>query len=140
MTKKANIALVALVLCLTACSAAAPKQAENGAGHYQVVSVMTPGVTGAHCFLQAGSMSYTAAANSRVMVRRAPDTMEVSCFKGLHMAGNTTVRPTVAPREAAHILGSRGQDCESCLYPENVSVVLSIRPQSVAKNNIRIMQ
>jgi len=140
MTGTRSIFLIALALCLGACSASAPKQGDDDARYYQSISVMTPGVTGAHCFLQSGSMSYTAAANSRVRVRRAPDTMQVSCFKGPHMVGHASVQPTVAPREAARILGSNGQGCDSCLYPENVSVVLALRPQSVTKNNIRIMQ
>ena len=134
-----TLPLLLLAVVLSACSAAPRAAGEDSARHYQQVSVMTPGVTGAHCFLQAGSMSYTAAAGSRVMVRRAPDVMEVSCFKGPHMAGHTSVRPTVAPREAARIFADR-QDCESCTYPESVHVMLAIRPQSVEKNNIRIMR
>lgn len=140
MTETRSIFLMALVLCLCACSASVPKQGDDDARYYQSISVMTPGVTGAHCFLQSGSMSYTAAANSRVMVRRAPEMMQVSCFKGSHMAGHASVQPTVAPREASRILGSNGQDCDSCRYPESVSVVLALRSQSVEKNNISIMR
>jgi hypothetical protein len=139
MTDKRFFALIGLVFMLSACAGGGQKEAEDTGRHYQAISVVTPGVTGAHCFLQAGSMSYTTAANSRVMVRRAPDTMDVSCFKGAHMVGHASVKPTVAPREAERILGS-GRDCDSCVYPESVHVVLAIRPQSVEKNNIRIMQ
>lgn len=131
------IALVVVSL-LQGCTSS-PKTADDSARHYQQISVMTPGVTGAHCFLQSGGTTYTAAANSRVTVRRAPDDMAVSCFKGPHMAGHTSVKPTVAPREAARIFADR-QDCESCAYPESIHVVLALRPQSVEKNNIRIMQ
>lgn len=131
------IALVAVSL-LQGCTSS-PKTADDSARHYQQISVMTPGVTGAHCFLQSGGTTYTAAANSRVTVRRAPDDMAVSCFKGPHMAGHTSVKPTVAPREAAQIFADR-QGCESCTYPESIHVVLALRPQSVEKNNIRIMQ
>lgn len=123
---------------LQACTAA-PKKAEDSSRHYQQISVMTPGVAGAHCFLQSGDMTYTARANSPVVVRRAPDDMAVSCFKGPHMAGHVSVKPTVAPVEAARVFADR-QDCESCTYPESISVVLALRPQSVEKNNIRIMQ
>ena len=131
------IALMAVSL-LQGCMSS-PKTTDDSARHYQQISVMTPGVTGAHCFLQSGGTTYTAAANSRVTVRRAPDDMAVSCFKGPHMAGHTSVKPTVAPREAARIFAHR-QDCESCTYPESIHVVLALRPQSVEKNNIRIMQ
>lgn len=135
MTEKRNIFLIVLVLCLGACSTPEPKQDYDDARRYQAVSVMTPGVTGAHCFLQAGDMSYTTAANSRVMVRRASDPMDITCFKGAHMVGNTTVRPTVAPREAT---AGHAAVCESCRYPENVSIVLALRPSSIEKNNVRI--
>ena len=131
------ITLMAVSL-LQGCTSS-PRTADDSARHYQQISVMTPGVIGAHCFLQSGDMTYTAAANTRVMVRRAPDDMAVSCFKGPHMAGHTSVKPTVAPREAARIFADR-QDCESCAYPESIHVVLALRPQSVEKNNIRIMQ
>ncbi|MDP2206108.1 MAG: hypothetical protein Q8K65_07355 [Alphaproteobacteria bacterium] len=139
MINKSNIALIGLVFILSGCAGDGQKEAGDTSRHYQAISVVTPGVTGAHCFLQAGSMSYTTAANSRVMVRRAPEAMDVSCFKGAHMVGHTSVKPTVAPREAERILGS-SRDCDSCVYPESVHVVLAIRPQSVEKNNIRIMQ
>lgn len=139
MTTKANILLIALVFALSGCAGGTQKTADDSARLYQEISVVTPGVTGAHCFLQAGGMSYTAAANSRVVVRRAPQPMDVSCFKGAHMVGHTSVNPTVAPREAERILGG-GRDCDSCVYPESIRVVLAIRPQSVEKNNIRIMQ
>lgn len=139
MINKSNIALIGIVFILSGCMSGAQKTADDAGRHYQAISVVTPGVTGAHCFLQAGGTSYTTPANSRVMVRRAPDAMDVSCFKGAHMVGHTSVKPTVAPREAERILGS-GQECTSCIYPESVHVVLAIRPQSVEKNNIRIMQ
>jgi hypothetical protein len=138
MIGKLNISLIVLLFALAGCTGAGQKAADD-TRHYQAISVVTPGVTGAHCFLQAGSASYTTPANSRVMVRRAPDAMDVSCFKGAHMVGHTSVKPTVAPREAEDILGSGGE-CNSCIYPESVHVVLAIRPQSVEKNNIRIMR
>ncbi|MDY0009836.1 MAG: hypothetical protein RBS08_09025, partial [Bdellovibrionales bacterium] len=132
---KTCILLTGLVFVLSACAGNAPQE-ETATMRYQAISVMTPGVTGAHCLLQAGAHSYTTPANSSVTVRRTPDQMDVSCFKGSHMVGHTSVKPTVAPREA----DNRGRACESCQYPESVSVVLAIRASSVEKNNIRIMQ
>lgn len=135
MTFKTSILLTALVFVLSACAGNTPQEGSS-AMRYQAINVMTPGVTGAHCFLKAGAHTYTAPANSSVTVRRTPDQMDVSCFKGSHMVGHTSMKPTVAPREA----DNRGRACESCQYPESVSVVLAIRASSVEKNNVRIMQ
>ena len=126
------------VLGVSGC-AGAPQAPSDDSAHLQPIQIMTPGVTGAHCLLQAGSSNYTAAAGSRIMVRRAPDTMKVSCFKGPHMVGHTSVKPTVAPREAQQA-GRGSVVCDSCTYPETISVVLAMRPSSVKRNNVTIMQ
>ena len=140
MTRGHLLTLCALGLLagLAACTSAAKPQADNSA-HLQPMQVMTPGVTGAHCLLQAGSSNYATAAGSRIMVRRSPDTMKVSCFKGPHMVGHTSVKPTVAPREAQQA-GRGGSFCGSCTYPETISVVLAMRPSSVRRDNVTIMQ
>lgn len=127
--------LMALVM-LAGCGHVADDSASENTTPYQAVGVATPGVTGARCFVQSGTSSYTLASTpGTVMVRRAPDPLDVTCFKGAHMVGNTVVKPTVAPREKkiAH-----GQVCASCIYPENVSVVMALRSSSVEKNNVRI--
>lgn len=129
------LCILGCVLGLSACTGAPVKQ-EKREVSMQPVQVVTPGVTGAHCFLQAGDKNYTMAAGSRVMVARASDTLKVSCFKGPHMVGHTAVKPTVAPREEAH-----GRDaCVSCTYPETVSVAMAMRAGSVRRDKIRIMQ
>lgn len=133
MTYKNLVALCGLLL-LSAC-AHAPEEVTQSQTPYQAVGVATPGVTGARCFVQSGMASYTLSSTpGTVMVRRAPDPLDVTCFKGSHMVGNTVVNPTVAPREAK---ADRRHDCESCLYPENVSVVMALRSSSVEKNNVR---
>lgn len=135
MMYKSFAVLVTLVL-LAGCGHAPKETVSDSATSYQAVGVATPGVTGARCFVQSGVSSYTLASTpGKVMVRRAPDPLDVTCFKGAHMVGNTTVRPTVAPREAK---AAYGHVCESCLYPENVSVVMALRSSSVEKNNVRM--
>ncbi len=130
-----SFAFLAALLLVAGCTNA-PQTASDNVTPYQAVGVATPGVMGARCFVQSGVSSYTLDSTpGTVRVRRAPEPLDVTCFKGAHMVGNTTVRPTVAPREAK---GTPGRVCESCLYPENVSVVMALRSSSVEKNNVRI--
>lgn len=133
-----TLCALGLIFGLAGCTAS-PEPAADSSAHLQPIQIMTPGVTGAHCLLQAGSSNYTAAANSRIMVRRSPDTMKVSCFKGSHMVGHVSVKPTVAPREAQQAKRGRSA-CDSCTYPETISVVLAMRPSSVKRDSITIMQ
>lgn len=131
-----SFAALAVLVMAAGCGHAPKETATIPETGYQAVGVVTPGVTGARCFVQSGMTSYTLASTpGTVMVRRAPDPLDVTCFKGAHMVGNAVVKPTVAPREAK---AGRGQACASCLYPENVSVVLALRASSVEKNNVRI--
>ena len=128
---------VCLVSGLSACAHENANMVDNDTTAYQLVTVSTPGVTGANCFVQSGMASYIVSGSpGKVMVRRAPDPLDVTCFKGNHMVGNTVVKPTVAPKEAKSIFNSR-QDCESCTYPENVRVVMALKSSSVEKNNVR---
>lgn len=133
-----TLCALGLLLALAGCTSAPQSTSDNSAG-LQPMQILTPGVTGAHCLLQAGASNYTAAAGSRIMVRRSPDIMQVSCFKGSHMVGHTSVKPTVAPREAQQAKRGRAP-CESCAYPETVSVVLAMRGSSIKRENITIMQ
>ncbi len=136
--QRLTLCAIGVLLALAGCTSVPPRATDNGAG-LQPIQIMTPGVTGAHCLLRAGASHYTAAAGSRIMVRRAPDIMQVSCFKGPHMVGHTSVKPTVAPREAQQ--AKRGRtSCESCAYPETVSVVLAMRGSSIKRENVTIMQ
>lgn len=117
---------------LSACGHSEKGVSDTGDVRYQAINVMTPGVAGAHCFLQAGSASYNVAAGSKVMVRRTAAPLDISCFKGEHMVGRAIARPTVAPREAQAM-----RTCESCLYPETVSVVMALRGSSVERSQVR---
>lgn len=92
---------------------------------YQSIVINTPGVTGVNCVMQSGNNTYTVKAPGAVMVRRAPDMMNVSCFKGNHMAGRNTVRPSFAPSEGAEVKGTQTA-CVSCAYPNTVTVAMSL--------------
>ena len=98
---------------------------------YQAISVATPGVTGAHCFLQAGSMSYAVKTPAAVQVRRTPDSLSVTCFKGEHYVGYQAVLPIVAPAEAATL--KHGEACRTCAYPSSISVMMLLDQRSMDK-------
>lgn len=117
-------ALVA-VLLLSACAEKEVSMAPPPRTPYQSIVINTPGVTGANCVMQGGLNTYSVKAPGTVMVRRAPDVMNISCFKGEHMTGRNTVRPSFAPSEAAEVRGTQGS-CISCAYPNTVTVAMSL--------------
>jgi hypothetical protein len=96
------------------------------AAAYQQVSVTTPGVTGAHCFMQSGDRSYSLATPAVVNVQRSSAVMDVTCFKGEHMVGNQKVRPSVAPREEG-----KKAECISCNYPPLISIAMMLDDRSM---------
>lgn len=97
---------------------------------FQSVNVNTPGVTGANCVVQSGDNTYTVKAPGAVMVRRAPDIMNVSCFKGDHMRGQASFRPVFAPGEAEGVRGTQGV-CLTCNYPGTVTVAMALNKGSM---------
>lgn len=125
-------ALLAALMPLAACGHAGDDLPDISAARVQKVSVNTPGVTGAHCFLHTGGTSYSVSSPGTVNVRPASEPLDVTCFKGPHMMGNTVVQPTIAPREAG-----KGFACRTCSYPENVSVVMALNARSLEKNSVR---
>ncbi len=98
---------------------------------YQAVSVTTPGVTGANCFLQSGDRSYALATPAVVNIQRSAAVMDVTCFKGEHMVGNEKIRPLTAPVEAGL---SVGETCKSCVYPAMISVAMTLDDRSMDRN------
>lgn len=127
--------LPALLLCLalSACAAEEEQAAfmPEPRTAFQSVVVNTPGVTGANCVLQSGANSYSVIAPGSVMVRRAPDTMSVSCFKGDHMRGTASAKPTYAPGEGNAVRGTQNA-CMTCNYPTSVTVAMSLNSGSMA--------
>lgn len=97
---------------------------------YQSVNINTPGVTGVNCVVQSGQNSYSVVAPGAVLVRRAPDTMNVSCFKGEHMRGQASFRPSFAPREAEAMRGTQAE-CLTCNYPSTVTVAMALNRGSM---------
>lgn len=111
---------------LSGCSASGVVSSSGAA--QQKVTIVTPGTTGANCFVQAGSVSYAVATPGTIHVRKSPDPFDVTCFKGEHLVGNARVNPTIAPREQGKA------DCVSCLYPETVSVAMALDDASMQRN------
>ncbi|HYD18174.1 MAG TPA: hypothetical protein VEF76_06825 [Patescibacteria group bacterium] len=120
-----NTALVVALALLT--SACAEKQAAASIDNtpYQKIVINTPGVTGASCVVQSGGNTYAVLTPGAVTVRRAPDAMSVSCFKGNHMKGNDVVRPSFAPREGEKVRGTQSA-CITCNYPNTVTIAMSL--------------
>ena len=123
-------AALALCLALSACAETEKPVASQVRTPYQSVVVNTPGVTGANCVMQSGDNTYSVKAPGSVMVRRAPDVMSISCFKGDHMRGQVSARPTFAPREGEAVRGTQGA-CMTCNYPTTISVALSLNAGSM---------
>ena len=122
---KLKFAILATALLVSACAEKEVSMAPPPRTPYQSIVINTPGVTGANCVMQGGLNTYSVKAPGTVMVRRAPDVMNISCFKGEHMAGRSTVRPSFAPSEAAEVKGTQG-NCISCAYPNTVTVAMSL--------------
>ncbi len=99
----------ALMLFLSACASKQEVVVEDNTP-WQTISVHTPGVTGANCFLQAGYMSYPMQAPGKVNIRKTQSPMNVTCFKGEHMTGEQKVVPS----------------CPNCGYPSSVTVAMSL--------------
>lgn len=102
---------------LSACSSA-PSPVASVARDHQLISVQTPGVMGANCFVRVDGMSYPVATPGKVMVKPSREPMDVTCFKGEHMVGNQQVPPA----------------CPNCGYPENVSIAMALDIQSMERN------
>ncbi|MDE1151083.1 MAG: hypothetical protein PW788_00980 [Micavibrio sp.] len=119
------ICISVFVLLLSGCADTARTAADNSGGAYQVVNVNTPGMTGANCVLRSGRDTYSVKAPGSVTVRRAPDRMDVSCFKGDHMHGREIVTPSFAPREAQQAEMDHTA-CTTCTYPSTVTVAMSL--------------
>ena len=122
--RSAAFLCMALLLCSCAHDDTAAVNANSSAG-YQSVSVNTPGVEGSDCVMQSGNETYSVVAPGSVTVRRAPDVMTVSCFKGDHMRGQQSVTPTFAPREAQQ-MRKTNSDCLTCNYPSTVTVAMTL--------------
>ncbi len=120
-----KFAMLAAAMLLSACAEKEVSMAPPARTPYQSIVINTPGVTGVNCVMQSGNDTYAVKAPGAVMVRRAPDMMNVSCFKGEHMSGRNTVRPSFAPSEGAEVKGTQTA-CVSCNYPNTVTVAMSL--------------
>jgi hypothetical protein len=121
------------VLLLAACSSPDVNALNDTNAGYQQVSVNTPGQSGANCFMQSGSRSYSISAPATVSIQKSPAPMTVTCFKGEHMIGTQTVRPTVSPREEMEIMGT-AKNCVSCNYPGTIIVAMQLDPKSFERD------
>lgn len=115
-------AALCALLFVAACSST-PQTVQEDRTPWQTISVQTPGVTGANCFLQAGAMSYPMQAPGKVNVRKANSPMSVTCFKGEHMLGEQKVNPV----------------CPNCGYPNSVTIAMSL-DNTLFERNVRTIQ
>ncbi|MBI1214874.1 MAG: hypothetical protein GC185_03530 [Alphaproteobacteria bacterium] len=122
-------AFSALAVLLLVSGCAGKKQAaqvDEPADLYQTVTINTPGEEAVSCVLQSGRETYTMRAPGNVTVRRTPAPMTVSCFKGAHLRGQTSVRSSFAPREAQMMAMGGGMNCQTCRYPGTITVPIGI--------------
>ena len=119
------------LLLLSACAEKAPVAEYTPTGPYQTINVNTPGVTGANCVVQAGRDSYSVIAPGSLTVRRAPDQMNVACFKGEHMRGQQSVTPMFSSREVQDAEMDKVAFCKSCTYPSTVTVAMALNSGSM---------
>lgn len=117
-----NVAV--FILLLTGCAAPAVETAAPSDA-YQHISVRTPGIEKANCFVAFGGASVPIETPAQLRVQRSQKPLDISCFKGPHVSGRVIVQPMFAEVEADV------SDCKSCAYPEDIAVVMNIRAESV---------
>lgn len=118
--------VVFLVFVLSACAGRQDfsKFEKHGEMGFQEFRVSTPGTTGAYCFLQTRNATYQVKTPGVVMVERSAQPMRVSCFKGEHFHGETTVD---AKKAAEQGRGSR------YAYPPSVAVSMKLAKKSMVR-------
>ena len=127
---KAKIVALAALLLLAACGEY-PTPVTESRSPYQTITVNTPGMEGVSCVVQSGRETYSMTAPGPVTVKRAPYTMEVNCFKGEHMHGQSRAKPNFARKEAERVV-TTGEPCISCNYPRTVTVAMRIDRESMS--------
>ena len=115
-----------LSLLLTGCASPAVETAAPFDA-YQHISVRTPGIDKANCFVTFGGSSIPVETPARLRVPRSQEPLDISCFKGPHISGHRIVQSRFAACEAAVA------ECTSCAYPEDVAVTMTIRAESVGQ-------
>lgn len=113
-------------LLLVSCAGQQSAQLQSGAPGTQDILVQTPGASGANCFVQGEGGSYPVISPGMVTVRTGQKPLEVTCFKGEHMVGRTTLAPRCKNK--------------TCGYPASASVTLGLDPTSMQREIIRINQ
>jgi hypothetical protein len=116
-----------LLFALAGCSHAPPQQAGAAPYGWQSVRVDTPGTEGAACALQYPSGSSVVLTPARVDLPRGPGTLAISCSKGEHFRGSTTVAAARVPRT------------DDYSYPDVVAVPMSLYEPSL-KADYKVMR
>lgn len=127
-TKRQSIyTLFSCALLLTLLSACQHRQTafhneKQSLPSFQAVQVMTPGVMGAECYLQAQGGVYRVKAPGRVNVQRGAAPMKVSCAKGDHFRGYKTVASRAVVEEGSTV---------NYIYPNSISVAMRLNNNSL---------
>lgn len=117
---------VFLCLLLSGCAADLPASAPQP---HQAVAIITPGQTGANCFIQVGGKHFTVSPPATIQLDRNTAPMDVTCFKGEHMVARQKIVPTYIARDK-----DSGDDCETCRYPATVNMFFGLNPRSFDVN------
>jgi hypothetical protein len=115
----------AVFLLLTAGCAAPAVETTAPQNTYQHISIRTPGVDKANCFVAFGGASIPVETPALLRVPRGQQPLDISCFKGPHVSGHAVVAAQFAASEKGVA------DCKSCNYPEDILVPMTIRAESV---------
>ncbi len=119
------VPVIFAALLLASCAGQQAPQLQSGTPGTQDIFVQTPGASGANCFAQGEGGSYPVISPGIVTVRAGEKPLEVTCFKGEHMIGRTTLQPR----------------CKSgCGYPATANIPMGIDPTSMQREIIRINQ
>lgn len=110
-----------LVLLVAGCASGGGGHVAVSPSSMQSVRVSTPGVMGASCVLQMPTGSYVLLSPARIDVPRSSGPLTVSCNKGEHFRGKTTVKSSRVVENGADIYS----------YPASVSVPMTLHNPSL---------
>jgi hypothetical protein len=119
------VPVIFAALLLASCAGQQTPQLQSGTPGTQDIMVQTLGGSGANCFVQGEGGSYPVISPGIVTVRVGEKPLEITCFKGEHMIGRTTLQPR----------------CKKvCGYPASASIPMGLDPTSMQREIIRINQ
>ncbi len=119
-----RLKIVLFSLLLSSCASAVVEEPVV-VDSFQDISIRTPGVTGAHCFVAFADVSIPLETPTRIRIPRGQENLDISCFKGPHVFGRAVVPARYAQSE------TDAAECLSCSYPEDIIISMNLRAESL---------